>query len=165
MNRLAQEVACGSDGVSVLPFGNGAERMLGNRNVSSVFEGIDLLRHGRPHLCRAVQEGIVFAFRYGLEILEENGININAIKAGKTNMFQSQIFCQTLADVSATSISLYETDGSLGAARGAGIGAGIYSDIPQAFETLCSVEEYEAKKNSTCEAAYVKWKETLKRYL
>lgn len=165
MNRLAQQVPCGSEGISVLPFGNGAERMLGNRNTTTVFSGIDLLRHNKAHLCRAVQEGIVFAFRYGMEILEDNGIEIKAIKAGKANMFQSGVFCQTLADINSAKISLYETDGALGSARGAGIGAGIYSNFEDAFSTLQCVEEYTPLKNDACEEAYIKWKNLLDKHL
>jgi xylulokinase len=136
MNELAATVPVGSGGVSVLPFGNGAERVLGNRNPGAQIAGLDVNRHGRAQICRAVQEGIVFAFVYGMEVMAETGIELKTIRAGFANMFMSDVFCETLAGVSGAKIELYETDGSLGAARGAGFGAGIFRTLEEAFRTL-----------------------------
>ncbi len=136
MDALAATVPVGSDGVTVLPFGNGAERVLGNRNIGAQIAGLDFNRHGRAHLCRAVQEGIVFSFMYGMEIMAGVGLELKTIRAGFANMFMSDLFCETLGGVSGATIELYETDGSLGAARGAGIGAGIYGSFDAAFGSL-----------------------------
>jgi len=136
MNRLAGEVAIGSDGISVLPFGNGAERMLGNRTVGAQVAGLDLNRHTRAHLCRAVQEGIVFSFNHGMQIMRDIGVDPYTIRAGYANMFMSDVFCETLAGVTGTTIELYDTDGALGAARGAGFGAGIFRSLEEAFASL-----------------------------
>lgn len=136
MNALAESVPVGSDGLTILPFGNGAERMLGNRNIGAQIAGLDFNRHTRAHLCRALQEGVVFSFMYGMEVMKETGIEIKTIRAGYANMFMSDVFCDTLAGVSGATIELYETDGSLGAARGAGLGAGIYNSFEEAFRTL-----------------------------
>jgi xylulokinase len=136
MNGLAESAGIGSAGVTVLPFGNGVERLLGNANVGAQINGLDFNRHDRAQLCRAVQEGVVFSFMYGMEIMAETGLEMKTIRAGVSNMFMSEVFCQTLAGVSGAAIELYETDGSLGAARGAGIGAGIYTTFEEAFESL-----------------------------
>ena len=136
MNQLAQNISPGSDGLSVLPFGNGAERVLSNKNIGAQVVGLDLNRHNRGHLCRAVQEGIVFSFMYGIEIMAEAGMPINTIRAGDANMFMSEVFSSSLANISGAQIELYDTDGALGAARGAGFGAGIYSSFDEAFATL-----------------------------
>jgi xylulokinase len=160
LDGLAASAPIGSGGLTVLPFGNGAERMLGNRTVGAQIAGIDFNRHSRAHLCRAVQEGIVFSFMYGMEVMKETGIEIKTICAGFANMFMSDVFCDTLAGVSDAKIELYETDGSLGAARGAGLGAGIYGSFAEAFRTLEKRKTIEPGPGNYAEA-YASWKKHL----
>ncbi len=136
INELAAAVPPGSAGLIILPFGNGAERMLGNLDISCVISQLNFNVHDRAHVARAAQEGIVFAFKYGVGIMEALGIRPSVIRAGHTNMFQSRIFRQSLADLTGATIELYSTDGSQGAARGAGIGAGIYKSPLEAFKGL-----------------------------
>jgi xylulokinase len=157
MDTLAASAPVGSDGLTILPFGNGAERVLGNRNVGAQMAGIDFNRHDRAHICRAVLEGIVFSFMYGMEVMKQTGIEIKTIRAGFANMFQSDVFCKTLAGVSGATIELYETDGSLGAARGAGVGAGIYGSFEEAFQTLEKRKVIEPGEGTYSEA-YANWK-------
>lgn len=162
MNELAAEAEAGSDGLCFLPFGNGAERVLMNRNVGAQLVGLDLNRHDRRHVCRAVQEGIVFSFMYGMEIMAETGMPLTTIRAGDANMFMSEIFSASLANISGAHIELYDTDGALGAARGAGVGAGIFSSLDEAFATL------EKKKTITPDGtdlieAYGHWKRALEK--
>ena len=162
MNRLAAEVPIGSDGVCILPFGNGAERMLGNRDTGCSVHGVNFNRHGKAHLLRAAQEGIVFSFRYGIEIMEQMGMKIDTIHAGNANMFLSPVFRDTLAGVTGAVIQLHDTDGSAGAARGAGIGAGIYKTPAEAFSTL---ERLAVIKPADCDRyreAYDNWKQHIK---
>ena len=125
MNDLAAQAPIGSEGVSILPFGNGAERVLQNREIGSSIHGVNFLKHGKQHIVRAAQEGIVFSFQYGIEIMEQMGMDVKKIHAGHANMFLSPLFRETLAGVSGATIELFDTDGSVGAAKGAGIGAGI----------------------------------------
>lgn len=161
INDIASEAPIGCQGLSVLPFGNGAERMLQNKEVGCQFAGINFNLHGRSHLARAVQEGIVFSFQYGIEIMEQMGMAVNKIHAGNANMFLSPLFRTTLASVSGATIELYDTDGSVGAAKGAGIGAGIYKDNDEAFATLERVAEIEpdtANKQQYADA-YATWRE------
>ena len=122
MNRLMETVPVGCEGVSVIPFGNGAERVLENQQTDCSIHGINFNKHGKAHLLRAAQEGIVFSFCYGMEIMQQMGMEINKIHAGRANMFLSGIFRDTLAGVSGATIELYDTDGSVGAAKGAGMG-------------------------------------------
>jgi xylulokinase len=167
MNNLAAEVPIGSEGVTVLPFGNGAERILNNRNIGSVFNGIEFNTHRKGHLMRAAQEGIVFSFRYGMEIMKETGINAMIIRAGKSNMFLSPVFRNTLAGVTGATIELYNTDGSVGAARGAGIGAGYYASIGEAFSNLAKLDtiEPDLSKADAYNEAYSNWKTTLEKVI
>jgi xylulokinase len=164
MDELAASVPVGSDGVTVLPFGNGAERVLGNRNIGAQVAGLDFNRHGRAQLCRAVQEGIVFSFMYGMEVMDETGIELKTIRAGFANMFMSDVFCETLAGVSGATIELYETDGSLGAARGAGVGAKTYASFEEAFQSLEKRKVIEPGEGDY-KAAYAAWKEQLGQVL
>ncbi|NLX25583.1 MAG: carbohydrate kinase, partial [Lentisphaerae bacterium] len=164
MDELAVATPIGSDGVTVLPFGNGAERVLGNRNIGAQIGGLDFNRHDRSQICRAVQEGIVFSFMYGMEVMAETGIELKTIRAGFANMFMSDVFCQTLAGVSGATIELYETDGSLGAARGAGVGAGIYASFEEAFSNLEKRKVIEPGEGAYAEA-YANWKAHLEKAL
>jgi xylulokinase len=167
MNEAASHVTVGSDGLVILPFGNGAERMLGNKDPGSSFTHIDFNRHSNHHLVRAAHEGIVFAFHYGMAIMRQTGIRPSVIRAGKANMFLSQIFRSTLAGISSATIELYNTDGSQGAALGAGVGAGYYRSFKEAFGGLQRVEtiEPDATKANAYHEAYERWKEELKKLL
>ncbi len=136
LNDLAMEAPIGSDGLLMLPFGNGAERMLGNKDVGATVKNINFNIHNSAHLVRAAQEGVAFSMHYGMEILKEIGINPTVIRAGWANMFLSKIFRETLAEISGATIELYDTDGSVGAANGAGIGSGIFGSFEEAFENL-----------------------------
>lgn len=160
MNMLAASVPIGAEGVKIIPFGNGAERVLENREVGCSIRGISFNKHNRAHIVRAAQEGIVFSFCYGMEIMQQMGMDIKKIHAGKANMFLSPLFRDTLAGVSGATIELYETDGSAGAAKAAGIGAGIYKDHDEAFGTLkrlAVIEPNEADRSAYLQA-YAEWK-------
>lgn len=167
MNDLAAKAPIGSEGVSILPFGNGAERVLQNREIGSSIHGVNFIRHGKHHLVRAAQEGIVFSFQYGIEIMERLGMEVKKIHAGHANMFLSPLFRETLAGISGATIELYDTDGSVGAAKGAGIGAGIYADNNEAFATLDRIEVIEpvAADRQAYVDAYNLWKERLEMHL
>lgn len=163
MNDLAAGVPIGSQGLSVIPFGNGAERVLGNKEPGCSLQGLNFNSHTRAHIMRAAQEGIVFSFKYGMEVMEQMGMHITNIHAGNANMFLSPIFRNTLAGVTGATIELYDTDGSVGAAKGAGMGAGIYKDNTEAFSTLKKLQviEPDVQAAEQYQAAYALWKERL----
>ncbi|MDE6188113.1 MAG: carbohydrate kinase, partial [Duncaniella sp.] len=165
MNDVAAKAPIGAEGVSVIPFGNGAERVLQNKEVNCSIHGVNFLTHNKSHLLRAAQEGIVFSFMYGMEIMEQMGMPINKIHAGHANMFLSPLFRNTLAGVSGATIELYDTDGSVGAAKGAGMGAGIYRDNNEAFASLEKIEiiEPSVSDSRAYRDAYDLWKERLMR--
>lgn len=165
MNELAVQAPIGAGGISILPFGNGAERMLQNREVGCSVQGINFNQHTRNHIIRAAQEGIVFSFRYGIDIMKAMGMEVKKIHAGHANMFLSPLFRDTLAGVTGAVIELYDTDGSVGAAKGAGIGAGIYKDNNEAFATLekLAVIEPNEHDKAAYEDAYGRWVECLNR--
>jgi xylulokinase len=161
MNNMAYEIAPGSDGLCVLPFGNGAERMLGNKDTGASITGLNFNIHTSGHMFRAAQEGIAFSFRYGLDIMKTAGIDPKVIRAGEANMFLSKVFREVLSCITGTTIHLYNTDGSLGAARGAGIGCGYYHTEKEAFKglTAVSVTEPDRLKSAAYERSYLRWKE------
>lgn len=159
MNDFAASIPIGSEGVSIIPFGNGAERVLGNQEPNCSIHGINFLQISKAHLIRAAHEGIAFSFKYGMDIMNEMGIETKTIRAGYANLFLSPIFRQTLANITGATIELYNTDGAIGAARGAGIGAGIYKNSEEAFATLKKVQ-VTIPENENVEAtklAYEKW--------
>jgi xylulokinase len=163
MNEMAEKISPGSDGLSILPFGNGTERMLGNKVMSASVSGLNFNTHTIAHIFRAAQEGIAFSFRFGLDIMKETGIDPEVIRAGEANMFLSKVFRDSLSTITNTSIHLYNTDGSIGAARGAGIGCGYYKTEKEAFSGLVSlgVTEPDRSKSADLEEAYDRWKKLL----
>jgi xylulokinase len=165
MNNEAMQAPLGSDGLRVLPFGNGAERMLNNKMVGAHLHNIDVNLHTQAHLLRAVQEGIACAFRYGLDIMRQNGMNPTVIRAGKSNLFLSGLFAETFVNVTGVPVELYKNDGSVGAALGAGIGAGIFSSHAEAFKHMHPVELIEPTKTQHMASVYQEWKALLETQL
>jgi len=167
IDEQAQRIQPGSDGLLLFPFGNGAERMLNNKLLGADISNIDLNHHTRQHLFRAVQEGIAFSFRYGLDIMRENGMNPTLIKAGKANMFFSSLFREAFTTITNCTLELYNTDGSVGAARGAGLGLGYYKEYKDAFSGMEKLEmiEPDKQKLAAYEEAYDRWKTELDKKL
>jgi xylulokinase len=160
IDKEAAAIAPGSNGLKILPFGNGAERMLGNRIVGAQVKDIDLNIHSRAHIFRAAQEGIAFAFRYGLDIMRENGMNPSVIRAGRANMFFSPVFTEAFVNATGVPVELYASDGSVGAAIGAGIGAGIFSE-KDAFEGIKPLQLIEPSNVQRYDELYQAWKKQL----
>jgi xylulokinase len=148
-----------------LPFGNGAERMLNNKIVGSHLSNIDFNIHTQAHLLRAIQEGIAFAFRYGLDIMRETGINPSVIRAGRANMFLSEVFTEAFVNATGVPVELYENDGSVGAALGAGIGAKLFKSDKEAFQNAKPLALITPQKVSTYEPIYQNWKQLLDNIL
>jgi xylulokinase len=167
INSIAATAPIGADGLVVLPFGNGAERVLENRNIDGAFHGINFNRHGQPHLFRAVQEGIVFALKYGFDVLQEMGLKTNVIRAGNANMFLSPLFREAFVNTIGAQLELYDTDGAKGAALGAGVGAGIYQSFEEAFKGLKKIrtEEVDDSKAKQYQTAYNHWLNHLNKQL
>ena len=159
MNELAASAPVGAEGLSIIPFGNGAERVLQNENPGASIHGINFNIHTKAHIIRAAQEGIAFSFAYGMEVMENMGMEIKTIKAGHANLFLSPLFRQTLANVTGATIELYDTDGAVGAAKGAGIGVGVYKDSDEAFATLEHKATVKPEADTeACKTAYALWK-------
>jgi xylulokinase len=163
MNKLASQSPIGAKGLSVIPFGNGAERILENKDIGCSFHGINFNIHSIADIVRASQEGIVFSFKYGMEIMQAMGMDITVIRAGNANMFLSPIFRETLSSITGATIELYDTDGAAGAAKAAGIGVGIYASPEEAFGSLKKIMtvEPDAKNRLQYQSAYERWKSRL----
>jgi xylulokinase len=166
MNVQAATIEPGSEGLFIFPFGNGAERMLQNKIIGAHIENIDLNKHTNAHIFRAVQEGISFAFRYGLDIMRENGLQPTIIRAGVSNLFLSDIFVQSFVNTTGVIVELFSNDGSVGAALGAGIGAGIYKSFEEAFSQFRPVKKVTPEKTGTngynvYDELYKKWRHLL----
>ncbi|HYF66683.1 MAG TPA: FGGY family carbohydrate kinase [Ohtaekwangia sp.] len=167
MNSIAASSPIAADGLILLPFGNGAERVLENNNINGSFHGLNFNRHGQAHVFRAAQEGIVFALKYGFDVLQEMGLKTNVIRAGHANMFLSPLFRQAFVNTIGARLELYDTDGAKGAALGAGVGAGIYQSFEEAFQgfKLINAEEPEKQTSAQYGEAYTKWLDHLTKQL
>ena len=163
INLIASQSPIGCEGISVLPFGNGAERILENQEIAASFHGLNFNRHNQSHLFRAAQEGIVFALNYGFEILQIMGLKSQVIRAGHANMFLSPLFREAFVNTTGVRLERYDTDGAKGAALGAGVGAGVYKSFPEAFKGLKQIgsEEPEHSVREQYLNAYQVWKERL----
>jgi xylulokinase len=167
MNELASKSPIGAEGLTVLPFGNGAERILENKSIESSFHGLNFNRHNQEHIFRAAQEGIVFSLRYGFDILQNIGLKTNVIRAGKANMFLSPLFREAFVNTIGSPLELYNTDGATGAAIGAGVGAGIFKNFKEAFKGLKKIENEipDQSKSEQYQRAYENWKSKLQLYI
>lgn len=162
MNDVAMKAPVGAGGVLIYPFGNGAERVLGNANPGAAIKGLSFNVHNQSHILRAAQEGIAYSFRYGVDVMGDMGIKAEVVRAGKANMFLSPLFRQTMANVLNARIELYDTDGALGAARGAALGAGIYKSADETFATLKCLETIEPNGDKAAvNETYESWKRQL----
>lgn len=165
MNNLGSNIEIGSKGLRILPFGNGAERMLNNKMVGAHLLNIDFNQHTNAHIFRAVQEGISFAFRYGLDIMRENGLHPSIIRAGKSNMFLSELFQKAFVGATNVPVELYENDGSVGAALGAGIGIQYFKTADEAFSNAVALTTIEPENTKEYNDVYLEWKELLNQKL
>jgi xylulokinase len=167
MNDMAKDIPIGSEGLMVLPFGNGSERVLKNKAVNASISGLDFNRHGQQHLLRAAQEGIVFALRYGFDVLQSMGLRTSVIRAGEANMFLSPLFREAFVNTTGAPLELYNTDGATGAAIGAGVGAGIFTNFSEAFKGLAVVKVQQPDKNKTeqYQEVYTIWKSQLEKQI
>ena len=166
-NEMAAQVPVGSDGVSILPFGNGAERILENRQLQASIHGINFNNHNANTLARAAQEGVAFSFKYGMDIMQATGMSTKVIRAGHANMFLSPIFRTTLSTVADAMIELYDADGSIGAATGAALGCGFFSSAEEAFRSLRKIEVVAPDRNHHDQylEAYARWEHALNQAL
>lgn len=165
MNSLGGAAPIGADGLTFIPFGNGVERIMRNKHVGAHLLGLDLLKHDKRHLVRAAQEGIVSALTYGFRIMKDMGMNLQTVKAGHANMFLSPLFRKAFVHMNRVNLELYDTDGAQGAARGAGIGAGIFKSESEAFQGLELLETLEPNANffEVYEEAYQTWENRLNK--
>jgi len=165
LNKEAAQIRPGSGGLVVLPFGNGAERIFRNRIIGAHIQHIDLNQHSSSHIYRAGQEGIAFAFRYGLDIMRAGGMNPSVIRAGRANMFLSSVFTEAFVNATQTPVELYDNDGSVGAALGAGIGAGIFRSGKEAFAGRKPLLRVDPESAGEYDGLYERWTETLNNFL
>jgi len=165
MNEMAASIPAGSDGLTILPFGNGAERIFNNKIIGAQILGLDLNKHTAAHIYRASQEGIAFAFRYGLDIMRENKLQPSVIKAGQANLFLSPVFTHAFVNATGVPVALYNVEGSVGAALGAGIGAGIYKEIKDAFADTKPIQRIEPTETKLYDALYENWKNNLSKFI
>ncbi len=164
MNEMASKISVGSDGISVIPFGNGAERMLNNKNIGTQICNINLNKHSHGHLYRSSLEGIAFSFMYGVEILKNDNAPISVLRAGNDNLFRSKIFANTVATLIGHEIEIYNTTGAFGAARASAILNGDIETFRKAITKNDHVMTFLPLKNkSEYEGAYLRWKKDLER--
>ncbi len=165
MNEMAASIPAGSNGLTILPFGNGAERIFNNKIIGSQILGLDLNKHSSAHIYKAAQEGIAFAFRYGLDIMRENKLEPSVIKVGQANLFLSPVFTHAFVNATGVPVDLYNVEGSVGAALGAGIGAGIYKELKDAFADTKPIERIEPSETKLYDALYENWKNNLAKFI
>jgi len=167
INKKAEDAPIGSSGLNFYPFGNGAERVLENKDTGGFLEGLQFNQHNANHIARAAQEGIVNSLQFGMEVFQQMGIKPSVVRAGKANMFLSPLFREAFANTTGCSIELFNTDGAIGAARAAGVGVGYYSNFAESFkgmEKLISIEP-EKEKQKKYQDAYESWKSGLSKFL
>ena len=162
LEKLASAVAAGCDGLTMLPFGNGAERMLGNLDIGAHLVGLQLNRHSKEHLVRAALEGVAFALGYGMEVMRGMGLNLEVLRVGNDNLFRSKVFSESLANCTGSRIEVFDTTGAYGAARAAAAGSGAFGSLEEAMGTLRAVHTYLPESTDETAHAFDAWKAALK---
>jgi xylulokinase len=165
MNVEASTIAVGSEGLQVLPFGNGAERIFNNKMIGAHFLNLNLNKHTASHMYRAIQEGIAFSFRYGLDIMRANGITPTIIRAGHANLFKSNVFTEAFVNTLNVPVELYDVDGSVGAAKAGGIGAGLYTSAKEAFQNFKAIQIIEPTVSKKYDELYQHWLQSLQKFI
>ncbi len=165
MNVEASTIAIGSEGLQVLPFGNGAERIFNNKMIGAHFLNLNLNQHTASHMYRAIQEGIAFSFRYGLDIMRDNGITPTIIRAGHANLFKSNVFTEAFVNTLNVPVELYDVDGSVGAAKAGGIGAGLYTSAKEAFHYFKPIQIIEPTVSKKYDELYQHWLKSLQKFI
>jgi len=166
LEKLAAQIPVGADDLIMLPFGNGAERVLENKNIGAQVLNLNFNRHEKGHLVRACLEGIAFSFVYGLKIMRDMGMNLSVIRVGNDNLFQSRIFSQTISNLTVAKIEMMQTTGAVGAAKAAGVGAGIFKTPKEAMGSNELVEIFKPEKEvGAYQTAYEKWEIELKKFI
>jgi len=165
MNVEASTIAVGSEGLQVLPFGNGAERIFNNKMIGAHFLNLNLNQHTASHMYRAIQEGIAFSFRYGLDIMRANGITPTIIRAGHANLFKSNVFTEAFVNTLNVPVELYDVDGSVGAAKAGGIGAGLYTSAKEAFQNFKAIQIIEPTVSKKYDELYQDWLQSLQKFI
>ena len=165
MNVEASTIAIGSEGLQVLPFGNGAERIFNNKMIGAHFLNLNLNQHTASHMYRAIQEGIAFSFRYGLDIMRDNGITPTIIRAGHANLFKSNVFTEAFVNTLNVPVELYDVDGSVGAAKAGGIGAGLYTSAKEAFQNFKAIQIIEPTVSKKYDELYQHWLKSLQKFI
>jgi len=165
LEKLAAKVQIGSDGLVFLPFGNGAERMLGNTDPGARLSGLQFNRHNREQLVRAGLEGVAFALAYGMEVMRGMGLQLEVLRVGNDNLFRSAIFSTTLANCTGSRIEVFDTTGAYGAARAAAAGSGAFASLEEAMGTLRAVNAYVPDETAIAKQAFSAWKRELNSIL
>jgi len=166
MERMASAVPINSEGLRIIPFGNGAERILQNKEIGARIINLQLNRHKRAHFFRAALEGIAFSFVYGIEIINAMGISTNVIRVGSDNLFRSGVFSSTIAELTECKIEVMDTTGAIGAALASGVGVGAFKDVTEAVQGLSNSKSYyPSKDNSNYKLGYEVWKEDLNKII
>jgi xylulokinase len=98
------------------------------------------VRHAKPHLTRAVLEGVTFGLRDSLELMRGLGVPLSQVRASGGGA-RSALWRQILADVFGTEIvTVNVTEGAAyGAALLAAVGAGVYPDVSSACEAVIRI--------------------------
>ena len=166
MERMASTVPVGSEGICILPFGNGSERIFNDRNLESHIFNVEFNRHTRAHLYRASLEGVAFSFVYGINLLKDMGLKVDVLKVGNDNMFRSKVFSETISTLLGCQIEVVDTTGAIGAARASGVANGIYNTLEQALEGTQPSHIFEPNLNyGMCTQAYNYWLASLNKIL
>jgi xylulokinase len=99
--------------------------------------------------------------------MREMGLSANTVRAGYANMFLSPLFTEAFATVTDTAVELIRTDGAEGAARGAGVGAGVFAAPDEAFEGLETIRTVAPRsdRSTAYSDAYRRWMDLLSHQL
>ncbi|MBS0448327.1 MAG: FGGY-family carbohydrate kinase [Proteobacteria bacterium] len=126
LEQAAAPLPPGGDGLLFLPYLMGERSPVWDAQASGCFVGLGL-HHGRPHLYRAVLEGVSYALRHNIEAGVRGGVALDEQLVVVGGASHSDLWMQIIADVTGRPVHTIAEDveASLGAAVLAAYGTGL----------------------------------------
>src|SRR4029079_2447540 len=166
LNAEAAAIPAGAEGVTFLPYLQGERTPHRDASARGAFTGLSLA-HARPHLRRAVLEGVCCALRDSVSILDELGmapghmlLTGGGAKSAFVRRLQAEIFGLPVCTVNR------EEGPAYGAALLAAVGAGAFADVASAAKatlTRAPLVYPEAGSHALYDDAYARFKDAYRR--
>jgi xylulokinase len=147
LTAQAQKAEPGCEGLLFLPYLTGERTPHADPNARGALVGLTP-RHGKSEIVRAIMEGITYAMRDSVELIEGMGVEISQVRLSGGGA-RSEFWRQMQADVYGRAVCTInaEEGPAYGVALLAGVGTGVWDSVAEACESSISVMSQYAVNN------------------